>query len=313
MQLQKNLEQRRLRIFTPQLLQQLDAIPASCERVVPTEWQVRTVLGDCLSRAKVIPAQAPQHRQYALISDFLDLANLSIQEEAALATNWIKDRPERLKLQNLTLATVTSPAAHNQPKYMTADVQYAINKCESLGSGKQLILHGNPSAIARGFSPRQSCVEAFHASDSADRAFDNCGNLLNLKKSRRHPTLVHSCANARLRSCIVARVVRLVRTLACLASLDTHVRPRPCALTFLHSCYRCVLRGQWALLDTDTYVLIDRSRHLVEPSWLSFRACAVQQQARRALSPRSRDCPSARSCREDLSELLRLNCFAPLL
>ena len=56
-----------------------------------------------------MPAQAPQYRQYALISDFLDLANLSIQEEAALATNWIKDRPEGLKLQNLTLATRTGP------------------------------------------------------------------------------------------------------------------------------------------------------------------------------------------------------------
>ena len=28
-----------------------------------------------------------------------------------------------------------------------------LNKCESLGSGKQLILHGNPSAIVRDFSP----------------------------------------------------------------------------------------------------------------------------------------------------------------
>ena len=29
----------------------LEFIPASRERVVPTQWQVRTVLGDCISRA----------------------------------------------------------------------------------------------------------------------------------------------------------------------------------------------------------------------------------------------------------------------
>ena len=53
---------------------------------------------------------------------------------------------QKLKLQNLSLATVTGPAVRNEPKNTTADVQYAIYKCESLGSGKQLILHGNPSA-----------------------------------------------------------------------------------------------------------------------------------------------------------------------
>ena len=102
--------------------------------MVPTEWQVPTVLGDCISKAKVISIQAAQYRQYALISDFLDLANLAIRLEAALAT-------------------VTGPAMSSLPKNMTADVRYAINKCESLGSGKQLILHGHPSAIAQDFSP----------------------------------------------------------------------------------------------------------------------------------------------------------------
>ena len=58
---------------------------------------------------KVVPAQAPQYRQYALISDFLDLANLSFQEEAALATNWIKDQPEGLKEQNLTVGHQDGP------------------------------------------------------------------------------------------------------------------------------------------------------------------------------------------------------------
>ena len=50
------------------LLRPLELILASRERVIPTEWPIRTVLGDCISRAKVRPAQAPQCRQHALIS-----------------------------------------------------------------------------------------------------------------------------------------------------------------------------------------------------------------------------------------------------
>ena len=87
-----------------------------------------------------------------LISDFLELANLAIRLEAALAMNWIKDRPEGVKLQNLALATMAGPSMSSFPKNMSADVQYAINNCESLGSGKQLVLHGNSSAIAKDFS-----------------------------------------------------------------------------------------------------------------------------------------------------------------
>ena len=99
----------------------------------------------------MIPVQSPQYRLYVLISDFLDLARLSIQEEAELGTNWIKDRPEGLKLQNLALATMTGPALSRIQRKHTADVQYAINKCESVGSKQQLILHGNPSARAWNF------------------------------------------------------------------------------------------------------------------------------------------------------------------
>ena len=88
-------------------LRPLELVPASREHIVPTEWQVLTVLGDCISKARDISIQAPQYPEHALISDFLDLAILSIREEAALATNWIKDRPEGLKLQNLALATMT--------------------------------------------------------------------------------------------------------------------------------------------------------------------------------------------------------------
>ena len=87
-----------------------------------------------------------------LISDFLDLVNLSMGEEAILATNWIKDRPAGLKFQNLALATITGTALRSSPRNMTKDVQHAFNECESLGSGKQLILHGNPLATAEDFS-----------------------------------------------------------------------------------------------------------------------------------------------------------------
>ena len=79
------------------LLQPFEFEPASRERVVPTGWQVRTVLGDCITKTKLISIRAPPYRQYALISDFLDLANLSLRDEATLATNWIKDLPDGLK------------------------------------------------------------------------------------------------------------------------------------------------------------------------------------------------------------------------
>ena len=47
-------------------------------KLVPVVPQARTVLGDCISRARVIPVQAPQYRQFVLSSDFLDLAHLRI-------------------------------------------------------------------------------------------------------------------------------------------------------------------------------------------------------------------------------------------
>ena len=135
----------------------------------PTERQVRTIIGDCTSKARVITIRAPQYRQYALISDFLDLANLSVQEEAALATSWIKDRPEGLRLQSLALATMAGPMMSNLPKKLTVDIHYAINKCESWGSGKQLILHGNPSAIAANISPHVAVLSTSFLADYAFR------------------------------------------------------------------------------------------------------------------------------------------------
>ena len=75
-----------------------------------------------------------------------------------MASNWIKNRPEELKIQNLALATTTGPAMSSLPKNTTADVQHAIFKCESFGSVKQLMLHGNPSAIAADFSPHMAVL-----------------------------------------------------------------------------------------------------------------------------------------------------------
>ena len=54
------------------LLQPLASVPYSRKQVVPTEWQVQTVLRDCKAKAKVISIQAPQYQQYALISEILD-------------------------------------------------------------------------------------------------------------------------------------------------------------------------------------------------------------------------------------------------
>ena len=140
------------------LLQPLEFVPDSRKHIVPTEWQVRTDLRDCVSKAKVLSIQSPQYRQCALISDFLDLTKLCLRDEAALATNWIKDRPAGLKLQNLALATMTGPAMGSLQKNMAEDFQHAVNKCESLGSGKKLILHGDSSEVAEDFSPHMAVL-----------------------------------------------------------------------------------------------------------------------------------------------------------
>ena len=60
--------------------------------------------------------------------------------------------------QNLTLATKTGPRNKQFTKNITAYVQHGINKCESLRSGKQLILHGNPSVTAKSFSPQMAVL-----------------------------------------------------------------------------------------------------------------------------------------------------------
>ena len=87
------------------------------------------------------------------------LANLSIREVATLATNWIKDRPEGLKLQNLALATITGPALRSYPKNTTVDVQHALNKCESLGAqGNNWSFTGTHRQLQMIFSPHMAVV-----------------------------------------------------------------------------------------------------------------------------------------------------------
>ena len=141
------------------ILRPLELPPASLERVVPTERQVRTVLGDCISRAKVIPAQAPQYGHCALISDFLDLANFEHRRRRRSSIGHELDQGPTRRVE------AAEPCVGNQDgpiyrqfteKNLTADVHYASNKCESLGSGRQLILHRNPSATGRDFSPQSA-------------------------------------------------------------------------------------------------------------------------------------------------------------
>ena len=89
------------------LLRPLELVPASRERVVPRRMASPHVHWRLHIKGKGDSSSSTSVFQYALISDFLDLAHLSFQEEAALATNWINDRPEGLKLPNLALATRT--------------------------------------------------------------------------------------------------------------------------------------------------------------------------------------------------------------
>ena len=62
------------------------------------------------------------------------------------------------------------------PEHTKADVQYAINKCESLGSGKQLILHGNPSAIAQVFSPHMAVLRRHFSECALPMLYDSPGH-----------------------------------------------------------------------------------------------------------------------------------------
>ena len=58
-----------------------------------------------------------------------------------------------LQLQILTLTIMTAPAMSSLPKIETTDVHRVIDEGKLADSGEQLTLHGNPSAIAKDFSP----------------------------------------------------------------------------------------------------------------------------------------------------------------
>ena len=127
------------------LLRPLEIIPVSRERVVLAEWQVRTILGACISKAKVITVQSPQYRLHALICDFLDLANLSVEEEAALATNWIDDRLEGLKLQNFASATMAGPVMNSLPKIRLRTSSTLLTNASLWAHSNNYTAYGSPS------------------------------------------------------------------------------------------------------------------------------------------------------------------------
>ena len=125
-------------------------------------WHVRTVFGDCTSRAKVLPAQAP--RQYALISDFLNLAHLMMQEEATSATTWIKDGPEGLKLQKLALAT-RKPIYRQSTGNSICRRPLQNQQMRIFGLRNTIGFHGNPSA--RDFSPHMTGLRRYFFAECA--------------------------------------------------------------------------------------------------------------------------------------------------
>ena len=95
--------------------------------------------------------------QYAgniqLIRDFLDLENLSVQGRSSIGHELDQGPTWNVKTSEPFIRQYDS-----QPKNITADVPYAINERETLGSGKQLIRHGNPSAIAKDFSSHMAVL-----------------------------------------------------------------------------------------------------------------------------------------------------------
>ena len=114
------------------LLQPLEFVPEPRKHFIPTQLQVRIVLGQSTSQASVISIQAPQCRRYALISDFLDFAKLSIRDEAT----WQRIG-SRIDLKEESFRTLHWPLLQLQmsssPKNVITDVQQAINTCESFG------------------------------------------------------------------------------------------------------------------------------------------------------------------------------------
>ena len=140
------------------LLQPLEVVPISRERVVPTEWQVLSVLGDCIWKAKsdfdssatVSAICADQRRPGSCKIEYKRRSNIGHELDHGPT--------QRDETSEPSVGHNYRPSITQLSKKMAADVQHALEKCESLGSGKQLILHGNPSAITGYYSPQMSVL-----------------------------------------------------------------------------------------------------------------------------------------------------------
>ena len=93
---------------------------------------------------------------------FLDLAKLSIREEAALATNWIKNRHEGLNLQNLALATMTSLAVAQSTEKYDCRCPVRHNKCEIVGLKETIDPSRESIGNCKGFLSAYGSPSTFH-------------------------------------------------------------------------------------------------------------------------------------------------------
>ena len=68
-----------------------------------------------------------------------------------MATNWIDDRPEGIRLQNLAVTNMTGRVMSSWPKNLSAEVLQAIKKCEIFGFREGIDPSLEPTAIAMVF------------------------------------------------------------------------------------------------------------------------------------------------------------------
>ena len=137
------------------LLQLLEFVPASRERVVPTEWQVRTVLGYWKSKTNLVSIRAPQYR------------NLCWLVTSWISPIWTYEKKQQWprvgsSFRTPALATMTGLTVRCFTNNLTADVQYALNKYEPLGSRQKLFFYWKCICTCNGiFSARGSLSTSF--------------------------------------------------------------------------------------------------------------------------------------------------------
>ena len=112
-----------MKAFSGNLLRPLESVPASREHVVPTKWQVRTVLGDCISKAKAVSIRAPQYRQYTLTIDFLDFANFDHTRGSSIGHELDQGPTRRVEASELGNGHHYRPGGAQSTENTTADVQ----------------------------------------------------------------------------------------------------------------------------------------------------------------------------------------------